>query len=303
VICKSAGHVYGTTVNGGPANAGVVFRLEGQDETVLYSFTGGADGNLPAAGVIQDPAGNLYGTTFAGGAFGSGVVFKLDPSGHETVLYSFTGGRDGGMPGLAGVVQDSAGNLYGTTFTGGAFDSGVVYKVDQSGHETVLYTFTGGVDGGSPQGGVILDSAGNLYGTAAGGGAFGSGVVFKLDADGHETILYSFTGSGGDGAGPVAGVIQDPAGNLYGTTFIGGLFPEICPAGCGVVYKVDPSGRETVLHAFTGGIDGSLPEAGVIRDATGHLYGTTTVGGAFGAGVVYKIIPGGAIDNIFLPSL
>jgi uncharacterized repeat protein (TIGR03803 family) len=186
---------------------------------------------LPAAGVIQDVAGNLYGTTPFGGAFGWGVVFKVDPTGHETVLYTFAGGADGGQP-FGGLIEDAAGNLYGTTYDGG------------------LHT---------PN---LLDC-----------GA-GCGVVYELDPTGHETVLYSFTG-GADGASPVAGVIQDAAGNLYGTASEGGVISESCFAnlGCGVVLKLDPTGHETVLYTFTGGADGSHPNAGVIRDAAGNSTG------------------------------
>ena len=187
---------------------------------MLHNFASPPKGASPYAGVIRDSAGNLYGTTFGGGTAGRGVVYKLDTAGHETVLYSFTGGADGGDP-YAGVIRDSAGDLYGTTFGGGAAGAGVVYKLDPADHETVLYSFTGGADGGNPYAGVIPDSAGDLYGTTFGGGAAGAGVVYKLDPADHETVLYSFTG-GADGGNPYAGVIPDSAGNLYGTTYGGG---------------------------------------------------------------------------------
>jgi uncharacterized repeat protein (TIGR03803 family) len=280
VIRDSAGNLYGTTFGGGTAGRGVVYKLDtAGHETVLYSFTGGADGGDPYAGVIRDSAGDLYGTTFGGGAAGAGVVYKLDPADHETVLYSFTGGADGGNP-YAGVIPDSAGNLYGTTYGGGTM-WGVVYKLDRGGHETVLYTFGGGADGGNPYAGVIPDSAGNLYGTTYGGAA-GAGVVFKVNTASQETVLYSFTG-GADGWAPNAGVISDSAGNLYGTTVNGGT------AGRGVVYKLDTAGQETVLYSFRGGADGAFPFAGVIRDSAGNLYGTTYVGGTRDWGVVYKL--------------
>src|ERR1039458_557267 len=284
VIRDSAGNLYGTTQNGGVSNKGVVYKVDTTGrQTVLYSFTGGADGSGPQAGVIGDSAGNLYGTTEIGGAVGWGVVFKLDKSGHETVLYSFTGGADGGEP-AAGVIRDSAGNLYGTA-TYSSAGTGVVYKLDSTGHETVLFTFTGtlsGGDGNVPWAGVIRDSAGNLYGTTLLSGTAGQGVVYKLDTTGHETVLYSFTG-GADGGNPSAGVIRDSAGNLYGTTQRGGT------ANAGVVYKVDSTGHETVLYTFTGGADGGDPWSGVIRGSAGNLYGTTQVGGTAGAGVVYKL--------------
>jgi uncharacterized repeat protein (TIGR03803 family) len=219
------------------------------------------------------------------------VVYKLDASGHETVLYSFTGGADGGTP-VAGVIRDSAGNLYGTTEYGGnvncidTMGCGVVYKVDTSGHESVLHTFSGGDDGSFPYAGVILDSAGNLYGTTEQGGDE-SGVVYKLDPAGQETVLHAFCSLTGctDGVQPVAGVILDSAGNLYGTTLSGGA------GQYGVVYEMDTAGTLTVLYSFTNGADGGFPEAGVIRGPSGDLYGTATSGGKGGAGVVFKIVP------------
>src|ERR1039458_6513736 len=186
-------------------------------EIVLHNFGYPAPkGAGPWAGVIRDSAGNLYGTTQNGGVSNKGVVYKVDTTGHETVLYSFTGGADGGQP-AAGVILDSAGNLYGTA-TYSSAGTGVVYKLDTTGHETVLFTFTGTLSGGDgkvPWAGVIRDSAGNLYGTTVFSGTAGQGVVYKLDTTGHETVLYSFTG-GADGGNPSAGVIRDSAGNLYG---------------------------------------------------------------------------------------
>ena len=152
-----------------------------------------------------------------------------------------------------------------------------VFKVDASGMETILYLFTGDSDGQFPMAGLIRDAEGNLYSTTNTGGAYGYGTVFKLDPNGAETVLHSFSTS--DGGNPVAGVIRDEAGNLYGTTYQGGL-----------VYKLDPSGNETILHYFLGP-DGSGPWSGVIRDQAGNLYGTTVEGGAYGYGVVYKITP------------
>src|ERR1022692_3429503 len=281
VIRDSAGNLYGTTSSGGTAGYGGVFELNaGGQETVLYSFTGGADGGYSYAGVIRGSAGNLYGTTSAGGTSGYGVVFKLDKAGQETVLYAFTGGADGGYS-YAGVIPDSAGNLYGTTSAGGTSGYGVVFKLSTGGQETVLYSFTGGADGGYPSAGVIRDSAGNLYGTASYGGTADVGVVYKVDAAGQETVLYTFPPPH-DGASPTAGVVRDSAGNLYGTTGAGGA------QNAGVVYKLDRAGQETVLYSFTGGADGGYPHAGVIRDSAGNLYGTTPFGGT-GSGVVYKL--------------
>jgi uncharacterized repeat protein (TIGR03803 family) len=286
VIRDSAGNLYGTTSFGGASNAGVVYKVNpAGTQTVLYSFTGGTDGKNPYAGVIADSSGNLYGTTALGGTVGSGTVYKVDTTGHETVLYSFTGEADGSGP-YAGVIRDSAGNLYGTTQVCGSSNCGVVYKLNTSGQLTVLYSFTDGADGGYPQSGVIRDSAGNLYGTTEYGGAADAGVVYKLNTAGQETVLYSFTG-GTDGGNPIAGVIHDSAGNLYGTTYAGGLLQ-----GFGVVYELTSAGQEIVLYTFLSPSDGWNPRAGVVRDSAGNLYGTTLAGGAWGGGVVYKLTGG-----------
>jgi uncharacterized repeat protein (TIGR03803 family) len=252
--------------------------------------------------LVRDHAGNLYGTTVDGRgglsvcSGGCGVVYKLGRTGKETVLYSFTGGADGGSS-YAGLVRDKAGNLYGTTTGGGIYGQGTVFKLDATDKETVLYCFTGGMDGGTPGARLLRDNAGNLYGTTQYGGDLscsvsfppGCGVVFKLDPAGKETVLHSFTGP--DGSLSFTGLVRDAAGNLYGTTAFGGA------SGNGVVFKVDPAGKETVLHSFTGGADGANPYASVVRDAAGNLYGTTYAGGNTGGfcskyggcGVVFKL--------------
>ncbi|MGA7413417.1 MAG: choice-of-anchor tandem repeat GloVer-containing protein [Bryobacteraceae bacterium] len=297
VIRDEDGNLYGATLLGG-VGFGVVYKLDPAGrQTVLYSFTGGADGNAPVGNLARDFAGNLYGTTEAGGT-GSGVVYKLDPAGKLTVLHSFANGADGDNP-FAGLVLDPAGNLYGTTLLGGSAGAGVAFKVDRAGNETVLHTFTGGADGGYPSGSLMLDAAGNLYGTVGNGGnmsacgGFGCGVVFKLDTSGNETVLYNFTG-GADGAYPQGEVMRDWAGNLYSTTYGGGNLSACNGNGCGVVFKLDKSGNETALHAFTGA-DGAYPFVGVVSDELGNLYGTTQNGGDLsaclsqGCGVVFKL--------------
>jgi uncharacterized repeat protein (TIGR03803 family) len=289
VIRDSAGNFYGGTAAGQTDvgyGYGVVYKVDTAGHaTVLHNFTDGADGGYLYGSMLLDAAGNLYGTTYLGGASGAGVVFKIDTSGDESVLYSFTGGTDGGYP-VAGVIRDAAGNLYGTTYAGGASNAGVVFKIDTSGNESVLYSFTAGTDGGYPSAGVISDAAGNLYGTTSSGGAAYAGVVYKVDMSGNESVLYSFTG-GADGGHPgFAGVVLDSAGNLYGTTAGGGN-----TLGAGVVYKVDMSGKETVLYTFTGGADGNYPNTGVILGPNGKLYGTTAFGGRANAGVVFEIKP------------
>lgn len=263
---------------------------------VLYTFTGAADGYGPSA-VIQDAAGNLYGTTNGGGKYGNGVAFKLDPQGKLEILYTFTGGADGGNP--LGVVRDSAGNLYGTVSFGGKYGNGAVFKLDRLLQETMLYSFTGGSDGSNPLAGIIRDTAGNLYGTTGYGGknsGFGSccGVVFKVKASGMETVLHTFSGPP-DGAYLQARLMRDRSGNLYGTTARGGYTGKTCPSGkfgCGVVFKLDPSDEETVLHRFSGGTDGSGGSSDLIQDAAGNLYGTSG-GGKYGMGVAFKLDPQG----------
>jgi uncharacterized repeat protein (TIGR03803 family) len=296
LIRDTAGNLCGTTGGGGDLTCfngfgcGTVFKLDATGkETVLYSFTGSPDGLDPIAGLVRDAEGNLYGTTGGGGGgtcsgSGCGTVFKLDATGKETVLYNFgTGGADGAVPGSL-LIRDAAGNLYGTTISGGASSLGTVFKLDSTGKVTVLHSFTGGADGETPDAGLIPNGA-DLYGTTANGGASGSGTVFKIDKTGKETVLHSFAG-GADGEKPVASLIHDAAGNLYGTTEFGGTSSR------GTVFKLDATGKETVLHSFAGyPTDGSYPFAGLVRDAAGNLYGTTLGGGASGLGTVFKIAP------------
>jgi uncharacterized repeat protein (TIGR03803 family) len=264
--------------------------VSAQTFTLLYQFRSGSGGINPYAGVVRDAKGNLYGTTYNDGAFASGTVFRINALGKEKVLHSFsqTDG-DGAFPWYGTLARDSSGNLYGTTITGGIageFCCGTVFKVTASGTETVLYRFSG-IDGdGFPQDGVVRDPSGNLYGTTPNGGPDNSGTVFKVDLTGKKTVLYSFTGSA-DGGQPYAGLILDAKGNLYGTTTQGGS------AFAGTVFKVDPTGKETVLYNFTGSNDGGPPESGVIRDSHGNLYGTTYLGGTDGAGTVFQVDPQG----------
>lgn len=283
VIVAPGSAIYGTTQLGGPADAGVVYRWDANGYTVLHTFTNGADGGFPLAGVIRDSAGNLYGTTQDGGAWGGGVVFKVNPTGCETVLYSFTGGADGGYP-HSGVIRDAAGNIYGTTYNGGTAGEGVVFKLDAAGQESVLYTFSGGVDGSNPWG-LIHDAAGNLYGTTYRGGATGCGVIFKIDAASHYMVLYDFNYS--NGCTPMAGVVGDPAGNLYGTAYS-------VSQGGGIVYKLDRLGNYSVLHRFVGSGDGDGPFSGLTRDQAGNLYGKTDI-----ESVVYKIDPAGNFSVVY----
>ena len=271
--------------------------------TVLYTFTGGTDGGAPYSDLIPDGQGNLYGTTNAAGdpTCNCGTVFKFDVAGnHLSTLHAFTGSPDGSFP-LAGVTRDSDGNLYGTTQGGGQSIFGTVFAIPQDGQESVLVSFLNGppADGNGPYyGGLFRDSDGTLYGTTAGGGDLskcngGCGEVFKVDPSGQLTILHEFQGGMNDGEFPTGRLVRDANGNFYGTTEEGGI--SGCGYGsCGVVFKIDASGQETVIYSFTGGTDGSTPTDGVILDDNGDLYGTAAYGagnGCFGAGcgVVFKI--------------
>lgn len=290
LIVDSADSLYGTTATGGANNMGAVFKVDASGhETVLHSFTGGTgDGMQPAANLIMDSGRNLYGTTAFGGTNNRGTVFKIDPSGRETVLHSFAalGKGDGAYP-LAGLTMDSAGDLYGVTGAGGAYLNGTVFKIDTSDHETVVYAFATGADGRIPStaaAGLVMDNAGNLYGATIYGGANGKGTVFEIDVSGHETILHSFATPGtGDGAYPRAGLMMDRAGDLYGTTSTGDA------NNGGTVFKIDPSGHETILHSFDTSMGGERPSSSLTMDSAGNLYGATLFGGVNGKGTVFKI--------------
>ena len=304
VILDAAGNLYGTTSQGGnlacSLGCGTLFKVDAAgNHTVLYSFagTGAGDGQYPNAALVRDAAGNLYRTTVGGGASGYGTVFKLDTTGKETVLHSFSGATGDGASPYGGVVRDGQGNLYGTTEAGGTSNCGTVFKLDTTGQETVLYSFTGTAgDGKSPFAGVVRDGHGNLYGTTQAGGVFNYGTVFKLDTTGKETVLYSFAGAGDDGAQPMSALARDANGNFYGTTNTGGTGID---GGNGVVFKLDNTGRERVLCRFPWtGAKGIHPH-GVVRDAQGNLYGTTVFHGAFGWGTVFKLAPTGKLTVLY----
>jgi uncharacterized repeat protein (TIGR03803 family) len=301
----SAGNIYGTTVLGGDFGGGTVFRLSPTPNawvhTVLYSFTGGADGGEPYKGVTLDREGNLYGTAVTGGSGscegGCGVVYKLTNSGGtytQTVIHAFTGEHDGSGPG-ARVTVDRSGEVYGMTPTGGGYGLGTIYKISprQDGNWTfrVVHTFTGGADGGSGSAGRMILRDGHLYGAATTGGI--SGVVFALTPRGvgewHFRTIYSFAGQA-DGSFPYGALLFGRSGNIYGTTYYGGT------NNIGAVYELysRPGGEwaEKVLYSFQGGSDGSSPISNLVFDNTGNLYGTTSEGG-LGSGTIFKLSPAG----------
>jgi uncharacterized repeat protein (TIGR03803 family) len=321
VIRDEEGNLYGSVTS-------LVYKISPSGhETDLYQFPANGDGGSPSAALIRDREGNLYGVSDYDGPnlcpnflkpYGScGFVFKIDPRGRETVLYTFTGGADGGGPEGA-LVRDEEGNLYGTTLNGGEVNSpactanlkgcGVIFKIDRHGKETVLHTFDGVGGGIGPpySSGLTRDRDGTLYGTTFWGGQgpdqFGYGTVYKLERNGKFTTLYNFTGKadGGSPTGPPLLIGKD----LYGTTRGGGKLEDDPNGGgppyygtSGVIYKLDQSGKETVLYAFPGGADGADPISQLTQDDEGNLYGTTLYGGTFnggdceynGCGVVYKL--------------
>ena len=349
LVFDGAGNLYGTTYNGGTHDVGTVFELlpragGGWNETVLYSFTGGADGGRPVSTITLDGSGHLYGTTQFGGT-GSGVVFELSQSGGSwtgKVLHTFGSGTDGKQP-LGGVIFDGFGNLIGTTSVGGAKNDGIIFELTPSKtgwSETVIHAFTGGNDDSSPVGKLTKDHLGRIYGTTRGGvgsiyrltrgtaghwlyqqlycfcngggvspygglavdslfriygttfGGFGNGNVFQLAFDGRKFVpnqIYKFKGKS-DGSNPQGGVVLDAEGNLYGTTAFGG------DHGLGVVFKVTRQGGgwvETPIHSFGGAShsDGADPVTDLIFDVAGNLYGTTYSGGDVNGGVVFEVTP------------
>jgi uncharacterized repeat protein (TIGR03803 family) len=307
-------------------------QSKAQTVTVLHTFTGGADGAAPLAGLTPDAAGNLYGTTYYGGSVagqcgesGCGVVFKMThrSSGWtQTPIYKFRGGPDGAFP-EARVIFGPDGALYGTTWAGGTgtcFNAGcgTVFKLQPPPHvcasvqclwrETILYTFTSHTDGAHPAAEVAFDRAGNLYGTTTSGGSGpcqqGCGTVFKLTPNGdgpwNKSTTYSFQGGANDGTEPNSALVFDSAGNLYGTTTYGGAYQcyRGSAPGCGTVFELTPSGSgwtEAVLHIFTDGADGGYP-TGLVFDRQGNLYGAALTGpyvppGEFGSGTIFELIP------------
>jgi uncharacterized repeat protein (TIGR03803 family) len=295
----------------------VAISVHAQQYQLVYTFTGAA-GKNPNGQLIIDAAGNIYGTTASGGpSGGAGTVFKISSSGVVSRLHTFYYDEFGGAP--LGVTLDEQGNIYGTASRGGlphpvcgtGIESGcgLIYKLDPAGKETILYSFTSLASGWGPFGQLTRDAAGNLYGvTQFGGGNFGRpcgvlgeefcGVAFKVDPSGNETVLHAFSGRK-DGSMPRPQFILDSSGNVYGVASEGGSFSGVCGGyhGCGVVYKVDPTGKQTILHTFNGA-DGVYPE-NFIADASGNMYGTTYTGGLYGGGTIFQIDAAGNFSTLY----
>ena len=310
LVFDQSGNLYGVAAGGG-SGAGGIFELSPTSsgswtEQIIYKASKTTDGLGLNGALTIDASGNLYATTFSGGSStcGCGQVFELSPTSSgwtKTVLFEFANGYNGGFP-ASGVILDAAGNLYGTTTSGGISNLGVVFELFQSSkgwRVRILYAFSTALQGDAPRGGLLLDSAGRLYGTTTQGGngtcENGCGTVYQLTPPTTGTAwayrrIFSFNGT--DGILPSTdSLVMDAAGNLYGTTVDGGSLSN------GIVYELSPlsSGvwRETVLHAFTGGTDGGSPEAGLTFDASGNLWGITTYSlDAKGDGTVFELTPG-----------
>src|SRR5580704_2951430 len=297
---------------------------EAQTYTIVHSFAAGTDGAVPTP-IIRDARGNLYGATRFGGIPTCGLdtcgtVYKIDNAGNETILYSFEGGGNGSDP-VAGLVGDAAGNLYGTTQGNGYIDGGsVVFKLEPNGTETTLFEAGNTNQACCLDSPVAVDAQGNIYGMSPYGGepncglnsdGLGCGTLFKLSPSGKFTLLHVFSGK--DGMQPEGGVVLDGKGNLYGTAYFGGKlsckYPgqfEEAQAGCGTIYKLDSSGKFTVLHTFTGPNDGSTP-LGLIIDSAGNLYGIAAGGGdviphtnfEYGVGTIFKVDTSGKFSVLF----
>jgi uncharacterized repeat protein (TIGR03803 family) len=287
----SAGNLFGTTFQGGAYGFGTVFKLDTQGrETIVYSFcpqTPCTKGAYPG-GVTPSKNGTLYGITYAGGNFscaltGCGTVFKINRDGRVTLLHAFGAADGDGQNPNVGLVLDACNDAYGTTQYGGSYGRGAVFKVTTAGNETVEYSFDGAASGAYPNGGLVRDVEGNLYGTAYQGGAYNYGTIFKITALGQFTVLYSFPG-GVAGANPYANLNLDQQGNIFGITYTGGAY------NFGTIFKLDASGNETVLHSF--GEEGyGIHPSGLIIDASGNLYGTTYQGGKYNYGSVFEVVP------------
>jgi uncharacterized repeat protein (TIGR03803 family) len=262
--------------------------------SALYSFAGGTDGAAPGTNLVQASDGNFYGVTNGGDVSTDyGTVFKITPSGSEAVLHDFsTTGGDGVNPNGT-LAQDGTGNFYGTTFKGGAWGLGTVFKITPSGNETVLHSFGGANDGQKPNAGLILGNDGNFYGTTSAGGVNAQGTVFKITPSGTQTVLYSFGTTSSDAASPGTALVSGTDGSFYGTTIAGGT------NGWGTVFKVTTTGAETVLYSFGAGNDGALPYAALALGNDGNFYGTTTFGGTNGYGAVFKMTPSGTLTPLY----
>ena len=305
LIQAANGSLYGADQTGGTNNNGTIFKLTlGGAESLLFTFphpttSGVYIPNGLVQGKLLADNGNFYGTTQGGGTYGGGTLYKLSAAGTQTVLYNFCGCLDnlgyveGQAPG--GLVEGSDGNLYGVT-QGGQGSSGTVFLIPPAGLGQVLYAFgtNGNHDGQTPDGELIQGTGGDLYGVTDRGGANGTGTVFRVTTSGAETILYSFgPTSGHDAQTPIAGVVQDTNGNLYGRTAFGGT------NNTGAIFRLTPGGLETVLYSFGPPVSSKNPmPTALILGSDGNLYGGTTYGGTYNIGMIFKITPSGTFSVV-----
>jgi uncharacterized repeat protein (TIGR03803 family) len=297
LIQASDGVFYGTMAWGGAGYAGTVFKLDAAGGlTTLHAFGSTAEGSHLLAGLIQATDSAFYGTTLGGGRLGFGTIFRLGGAGAVTTLHSFDCVADGCQP-LAGLIQARDGSFYGTTRSGGVA-AGTLFKIDSGGIFTVLHAFTcSSTDGCAPQTGLVQARDGDFYGTTHGGGAYGSGTIFKMDAAGTVSTLHSFT-CPTDGCEPQGDLIQATDGNFYGTTSNGGA-SGASPARRGTVFKIDAAGTFTTLHAFAcNSVDGCEPWAGLVQAGDGSFYGTTRLGGQHNVGTIFRIDSSGAVTTL-----
>ncbi|MFZ1017046.1 MAG: choice-of-anchor tandem repeat GloVer-containing protein [Candidatus Cybelea sp.] len=307
--------VFSLTACGGVSNGAFAPRLSAASvrplSDVLYSFGGSPDGANPDAGLLAGKKGEYYGTSGGGGSSncdgGCGTVYEMTAAGKEEVLYSFQGASDGAYP-HSTLIRDKEGALYGDTESGGDADWGTVFKLTpgkQGWTESVLHVFQGGSDGLLPAGGLVMTKSGALLGTTEGGGSDDGGVVFELTPSGStysEKVVHSFTGPP-DGLTPLAALVSDSRGNLYGTTQEGGattFHRHVSRNGWGAVFKLTPSGStytESVIYRFKGASDGEYPPSGLLLGANGTLYGLTEGGGGRTGerfGTVFELAPRGS---------
>ena len=327
LIQASDGNFYGTTSAGGSGGVGTVFKMTAAGAvTTLVNFAG-ANGSSPSAGLVQGSDGNFYGTTSSGGSSNYGTVFKMSAAGALTTLVNFAGAN--GLSPQAGLIQGSDGDFYGTTSSGGSNNyNGTVFKMTPAGDLTTLVNFDDYNNGENPYAALLQGSDGNFYGTTSSGGSGGRGTIFKMTAAGDLTTLVNFAGGGG-GSDPIGALIQDNAGNFYGTTAAGGwdnfgtVF-KMTPAGylttLGItvapqsglvlgddgnfyatefngIIQMTPAGVRTTLMNFTGS-NGSIPRGGLIVGSDGNFYGTTSAGGSGANGTAFKMTPAGALTNL-----
>jgi uncharacterized repeat protein (TIGR03803 family) len=279
--------LWGTAQFGGADNYGVVFQVTpGGNDKVIHTFTDAAnDGAQPETGLIGDTQGNLWGNTYVGGASQFGTVFKITSLNVFSVVHSFGGAPSDGAYPNSGQLLDAGGNIWGTTFQGGANGLGTIFKITPTGSYSVVYSFNG-VGGFSPLAGLTPDGRGHFWGNASAGGQNGYGTVYYINQHGLYSVAHTFAADGVDGIYPVGGLVRDKNGNLWGMTADGGAYLG------GTIFEITAAGVYSVVYSFKkDGADGNFPQAGLLLDKNGNFWGTTQLGGASNAGTVFAFTP------------